>query len=125
MIWLLIACGGAIGAVARHLLGTTITARAGGIVGTFPAATFVVNVLGCFAAGILLGIALRHQLSDELRAFLFVGVLGGFTTFSAFGLDTIILLQNGRMSVAAAYAASTLAATLIAVWLGAATYTNY
>jgi CrcB protein len=119
MIWLFIACGGALGAVARHLLATLLTARAAGIT-TFPAGTFSVNVTGCFAAGFVLGLAARGQMSPEMRAFVTVGCLGGFTTFSAFSVDAVVLLQNGASTTAIAYVLATTAATLVAASAGLA-----
>ena len=114
---LYVGLGGAIGAMARHLLGGWVlhhTAQ-----GRFPAGTFAVNVLGCLLIGALAGLAERHALaSPSLRVFLFTGVLGGFTTFSAFGLETLYLLRRGETGVAAAYVAGSVLLGLAAVWIG-------
>jgi CrcB protein len=70
----------------------------------FPWPTFTVNVLGCLIAGILFATAAKHEVfSPNLRLFLFTGLLGGFTTFSAFGLETVHLLKRGDVWVAIAY----------------------
>lgn len=114
---LIVALGGAIGSVARfklsgYILHHTIDWR-------FPAATFVVNVAGCLVAGILAGLAEKHHvLSADTRLFLFTGVLGGFTTFSAFGLETMFLLKRGEVLVAGANVVLSVVAGLAALWLG-------
>jgi fluoride exporter len=104
----LIALGGAIGSVLRYLMVTAIGA---------PIGTLAVNVLGSFAIGVLfvwLGAREGWQL------FLMTGVLGGFTTFSAFSLDTLKLLQAGQTLQAAAYVGASVALSLAAVALGVA-----
>ncbi|ONI69980.1 chromosome condensation protein CrcB [Kribbella sp. ALI-6-A] len=107
-----IAAGGVVGALARYGLAEAWPHQAGG----FPWATFVTNVAGCFLIGVLLArITPRsHQL---LRPFLGTGVLGGFTTFSTFAVDTDRLLP-GHAVVALVYFFGTLAAALVAVWAG-------
>jgi CrcB protein len=98
---LVVALGGAIGAVARYKLGGMVLHHT--VNWKFPAATFAVNVLGCLVAGALAGLVERHDLfRPELRLLLFTGVLGGFTTFSAFGLETAYLLRRGELMTAAA-----------------------
>lgn len=98
---LIVALGGAIGAMARYKLGGLVLHHT--VNWKFPAATFAVNVLGCLAAGLLAGLVERHDLfRPELRLLLFTGVLGGFTTFSAFGLETAYLLRRGELATAAA-----------------------
>jgi CrcB protein len=114
---LLVALGGALGSAARYklsgyLLHHTLDWR-------FPAGTFAVNVLGCLVAGILAGLAEKHDLlSPDTRLLLFTGVLGGFTTFSAFGLETMFLLRRGEVLVAGANVALSVVAGLLALWLG-------
>lgn len=117
MIWLAIAGGGAVGAVARHALASLVTARWGTWT-VFPAGTFVVNLLGCFIAGMVFATALRIPMSVELRALLSVGLLGGFTTFSAFGIETFVLLQNGNTATALVYVLASMTVTGFAVWAG-------
>lgn len=100
MQWLLVAAGGAVGATARYVLGGAVQ-RAAGI--PFPLGTLVVNVLGCLCIGALTAVAERGAgLSTEARLFLIVGILGGFTTFSTFGFETVSLLRAGAPGYAAA-----------------------
>ena len=101
MSWLMVALGGALGSLARY--GVTVSvARAAG--NPAPYATAIVNVAGCAAAGVLLGAIAsgRLPLSLDQRALIFSGVLGGFTTFSGVGIDTLALVQEGRGLTAAA-----------------------
>lgn len=106
-VWL-VGVGGGIGAIARHLLGTWVTTLSPDA--RFPVKTLVVNVLGCLVAGLLAGWAERNgAFAEEWRLFLFTGLLGGFTTFSAFGLETVNLLRRGETGVAVAYVASSVA----------------
>jgi CrcB protein len=116
---LIVAAGGALGSIARYklsgyVLHLTLDWR-------FPAGTFAVNVLGCLLAGLLAGLAEQHDLmSSETRLLLFTGVLGGFTTFSAFGLETMFLLRRGDGLVALANIVLSVVAGLAALWLGMA-----
>lgn len=98
---LLVGVGGGLGAIGRALLATSLASRGGG----FPVGTLVVNLLGCGVAGLLAGWLMRDdvQASVNLRLFLFTGLLGGFTTFSAFGLETVTLLRRGDVGPAVAY----------------------
>jgi len=100
-----VAVGGAIGAVGRHLVASQVMRlTAGG----FPFGTMTVNILGSFILGLLAGaMALKWSVSAETRAFLVVGMLGGFTTFSAFSLDAILLYERGEWLHAAAYIVGT------------------
>jgi fluoride exporter len=114
---LLVALGGALGSVARYKLSGYILHHT--IDWRFPAGTFAVNVIGCLIAGLLAGLAERHEiLSPDVRLLLFTGVLGGFTTFSAFGLETMFLLKRGDVMVAAANIVLSVVAGLLALWLG-------
>jgi fluoride exporter len=98
---LLVGLGGFVGSIARYKLGGWVLHHTPAW--TFPAATFVVNVLGCIVAGLLAGLVERRDLfTPETRLLLFTGVLGGFTTFSAFGLETVHLLRRGEIGIAAA-----------------------
>jgi len=112
---LLVALGGALGALARYGC-VTLAARAFG--GGFPLGTLLVNALGCFVAGLVAAWLEARGDSVELRAFLAIGVLGGFTTFSAFGVDTLALARDGRTLVACVYVATSLACGLGGVALG-------
>ncbi|MYZ48896.1 fluoride efflux transporter CrcB [Propylenella binzhouense] len=99
---LLVACGGAIGASARHLVGMAALRWLGS---GFPAGTFTVNVLGGLLMGLLAGwLALKAPGGGQnLRLFLATGVLGGFTTFSSFSLDAVLLWERGAVATAAGY----------------------
>lgn len=94
MIWLAIAVGGALGSVARH--GANVLIQGRWPLQRFPFATLVVNVVGCLIIGLLAGLVISERITLRYywREFLFVGVLGGFTTFSTFGLDTITLVRG-------------------------------
>lgn len=117
MILLYIAIGGAAGALARYGLGGWIQGRAGF---GFPWGTLVVNVLGC----LLIGFSLRYleavRLTPEVRAFVGVGLLGAFTTFSTFGYETVALLEEGAWARAAAYSVGSVILGIAAVYLGIA-----
>lgn len=114
---LLVALGGAVGSVARYMLSGYVLHHT--IDWRFPAGTFAVNVIGCLVAGVLAGLAERHDLlSPDTRVLLFTGVLGGFTTFSAFGLETMFLLKRGELVVASANIILSVVAGLVALWLG-------
>src|SRR5258705_1756512 len=114
---LLVALGGAIGSVARYKLSGYVLHHT--IDWRFPAGTFAVNVLGCLVAGILAGLAEKHDmLSADARLALFTGVLGGFTTFSAFGLETLYLVRRGDFTIAGANIVLSVVAGLAALFLG-------
>lgn len=114
---LLVALGGARGSMARYKLSGLVLHHT--IDWRFPAGTFAVNVLGCLVAGVLAGLAEKHDLfSGDTRILLFAGVLGGFTTFSAFGLETMFLLKRGEFGVALANVLVSVVAGLLALWLG-------
>ena len=97
---LVVAAGGAIGAVLRYLIGKLPI----GIENGFPVKTFIVNIAGCFVIGLVAALAAK-QLSDNPRAVLLlkVGICGGFTTFSSFALETGSLMSKGSYLTAAAY----------------------
>jgi CrcB protein len=114
---LLVALGGAIGSVARYKLSGYVLHHT--IDWRFPAGTFAVNVVGCLAAGLLAGLAEKHDfMSAETRLLVFTGILGGFTTFSAFGLETMYLLRRGEVLVAGANIVLSVVLGLAALWLG-------
>jgi fluoride exporter len=98
MLWLSVAIGGAIGTMARHGVNVLISR----MFRPDPFATATVNLVGSLAIGVLAGMiaAGRVHLSLDARAFLFVGILGGFTTFSSLMLDTFTLAESGRTSAA-------------------------
>lgn len=114
---LLVGAGGFLGAVARYLLGGWILHHS--MTAKFPWATFAVNVLGCLVIGLLSGMAERFEgFGHGARLFLFTGLLGGFTTFSAFGLETIFLMRRGEWFFAALYIGASVVLCLFAVWFG-------
>lgn len=97
-----IAAGGAIGAISRFYLGNLISRVIGS---ALPYGTFVINIIGCFFMGFFMTLIMeRNLLAADWRLFLCVGVLGGFTTFSSFGYETLMLLQEGRLIDTLAYA---------------------
>ena len=114
---LFVGFGGFLGAIARYKLSGLIlhmTAQ-----DRFPFATFAVNVLGCLLVGILAGVAERYEVfGPDTRLFLFTGLLGGFTTFSAFGLESVYLIRRGEVATAALYAGGSLLLGITAVLLG-------
>ena len=114
---LLVGVGGAAGSIARYLVSTWTMQAAGSP--KFPLGTLAVNLIGCLLAGMLAGWVERTPLFDEhTRLLLMVGVLGGFTTFSSFGLETAQLIRRGDWLVASGYVGSSLLLGLAAVLLG-------
>jgi CrcB protein len=111
-----IAVGGAIGAVARHYASGQVMRLVG--MG-FPFGTLLVNVVGSFAMGALVEVmALRWDVGPELRGFLTVGVLGAFTTFSAFSLDFVVLTERGQLGLAVLYAVVSVALSVAGLFAG-------
>jgi CrcB protein len=113
---LIVGLGGCIGSMARYKLGGLVLHHS--LDWRFPLGTFVVNVLGCLVAGILAGFVERHDFfSADTRLLLFTGFLGGFTTFSAFGVETVFLLKRGEVSVAVSYVVLSVIVGLGVLWL--------
>ncbi len=117
---LLVAVGGGVGALMRYQLGRFLTHVLGvKAVMTFPWATLTANVLGSLAMGLLAGYLARHgQGGEQVRLAVGVGLLGGFTTFSAFSLELMLLTERGQTSYAFLYAAISLLAGLSALYIG-------
>ena len=117
-IWILVAAGGALGSIARHGLNHVVHQRF--LTSTFPVGIFIVNVLGSLLIGLLAGLlaSSRLHLAYQARVFLVVGVLGGFTTFSSFSLDTLALVRDGHHAQAAANVLGQVGLSLLAVWAG-------
>jgi CrcB protein len=110
---LLVMLGGAIGAGLRHLAGMVALAKAGP---GFPWGTLFVNLAGGLAMGLLAGWFVRAGGNEQMRLFLAVGLLGGFTTFSAFSLETWLMIERGQIALAALYvAASVIGSVLLLV----------
>lgn len=116
LLILSVAAGGALGSVARYM----VNIGAGRMLGTgFPFGTLIVNIVGCCIIGFLAeAMALRWNLGLEWRSFLIVGILGGFTTFSAFALDTMVLLQRGANVPALIYICASVLLSLGGAMLG-------
>ena len=115
---LAIAAGGALGAVARYLL----TIQIGHLLGLgFPYGTLLINIMGSMALGALLeGLALFWSVGNEFRAFLVVGVLGSFTTFSTFSLDVMVMFNRGDVMPASLYVLASVGLALAAFMGGMA-----
>lgn len=112
----IIALGGALGAVSRFLMGNAVSKAVGS---ALPYGTFVINLVGCFAMGLLMTIIVdRELLSAAWRLFLCVGFLGGFTTFSSFGYEALMLLTEGRMLAALTYVSGSVVLGLAAAAAG-------
>ncbi len=104
---LAIAAGGAIGALGRHFVSSQLTHWLGG---GFPWGILICNVVGSFAMGCLVEVmALKWSVGVEFRAFMTVGILGAFTTFSTFSLDTVLLLERGAYVSAMVYVVTSVA----------------
>jgi CrcB protein len=113
----LVALGGGLGSVARYLLSDWVLHHT--LAWRFPAGTFVVNIMGCLAVGILGGLVVKHDFfAADTRVFLFSGIAGGFTTFSAFGLETFYLLRREEVFIAAGYAVASIVLGLLVLWAG-------
>lgn len=114
---LIVGLGGFIGSVSRYLMGGYVQRLNQNA--SFPLGTLVVNLVGCFFIGLLSQLAeSRGFFSPEIRAMVFIGILGGFTTFSSFGNETLGLLRDGQITSAVANIAANLIAGLFLVWLG-------
>ncbi len=111
----MVAAGGALGALARYGLVVAMPSRAG----RFPWATFAVNVSGCLLIGVLVVLVTEVWAAHRLlRPFLGTGLLGGYTTFSSYAVDTRALVDAGAAGTAATYLVGTLAGALLATYLG-------
>lgn len=122
MMYLWVALGGALGSVARYACSLGAARWLGT---TFPWGTLFVNVAGSFSIGLLAALFVaadgRLLVSPEARAFVAVGILGGFTTFSSFSVETLNLARSGALGAAAANVGGSVVLCLAAVWLGFAT----
>ena len=116
MIVLWVAVGGAIGAAARYLVGV----QAGRLLGhDFPWGTLIVNVTGSFAVGVIVALfAHKMQASQEVRAVLTTGILGGFTTFSAFSVDFAVLAERKALAAAGFYVLGSVGLSIAALFAG-------
>jgi CrcB protein len=115
-ILLAVAVGGAVGALARYFVAGWVQSAAWP---GFPWGIFVVNVSGGFIMGLIVELgALKLNFTPELRAFLTVGILGGYTTFSTFSLDSVLLIERGAYASAAAYVAGSAVLSIVALFAG-------
>ena len=114
ILW--VALGGALGSAARY----QVNVWSGRWLGAgFPWHTLIVNIAGCFAMGLLVELmALKLNVGNDVRSFLITGILGGFTTFSAFSLDFALLVERNTAGLAALYALSSVGLSLAAVFAG-------
>ena len=115
--FLLVGAGGAIGAMARYGFASFV-GRLWPM--SFPLATLLINIIGSVAMGLLVGLMARFlpPWQEDARLFIAVGILGGFTTFSAFSLDTIVLIERGEWLSAGAYVLLSVVLCLIGLYLG-------
>jgi fluoride exporter len=112
---LLVGCGGFVGAVLRFLISTRVSQSMGP---GFPWGTFIVNVSGCLLIGFLSGLFMARSFHPSAGLLMITGVLGGYTTFSSFSLETYTLINMGRPLSALIYAGSSVLVGVVAVWLG-------
>lgn len=111
-----VAVGGAIGSVLRYLFNIEVTKVLGS---NFPWGILCVNILGCFVMGVIAeSFALKFSAPQEMRSFMMTGILGGFTTFSAFALDTGNLIERHDTGLAALYVAGSVGGAILALFLG-------
>ena len=115
MNFLLVMAGGAIGSGARYGVGMLALRKLGP---QYPWGTLAVNLIGGFAMGLLAGLLVRHGGSEQTRLLVGVGVLGGFTTFSAFSLDAVTMIEHGQWGAAVGYALVSVIGSVLALFAG-------
>ncbi len=113
----LVGAGGAVGSVLRYLASSFVQRLE--FWGSFPGGTLAVNLVGCVVLGLLGGLSdSRYLLGPSARLFVFIGVLGGFTTFSTFSYETLALIRAGEVTKAALNVGASLLLCLVGTWLG-------
>lgn len=112
---LAVGAGSFIGGVLRYLISQFIQLKSST---SFPFGTLGVNILGCFLIGIVFTLSSRGSISQEWKFFIATGILGGFTTFSAFASESLTLFREGQFGLAAAYIASSVILGLLATFIG-------
>jgi fluoride exporter len=111
--FLLVGLGGAAGSMLRYGCNIAIAAK------NFPLSTVIVNIVGSFVIGLILALSIKSEgFSQNWKLLLSTGVCGGFTTFSAFSADSLVLLQQGKYNAAAIYILISVLLSIAAVWLG-------
>jgi CrcB protein len=120
VLYLIVFLGAGIGGALRH----GVNVASGKLFGlAFPWGTMFVNIVGSFLMGALAGwLAFRPGVDQHMRLFLTTGILGGFTTFSAFSLDTALLVERHRYALAAGYAAGSVILSIAALFIGLAMF---
>ena len=113
--FLLVGIGGFIGSYLRYIISVQIEQK---LLSPFPFGTFTVNVIGCFIIGVLYALSTRYNLAPEYRLLLATGFCGGFTTFSSFSIEGIVLLQDAQFLYGFLYAGLSLIVGFFAAWLG-------
>ncbi len=123
MNYILVFIGGGLGASLRHTVNVGC-ARVCGI--NFPYGTFVINITGSLVMGIIAGyLALKGEASQPWRLFVMTGILGGYTTFSAFSLDAVTLYQRGEMGLALFYVLGSVALSIVGLFAGLAVVRHF
>lgn len=113
---LFVGLGGAMGSILRYGV-NIVTAKY--YAASFPLATFIINVVGCFLAGLFFGMLSEDtSAQQQLKLLLITGFCGGFTTFSAFALENVRLMQSGNVVTPIVYTSASIVTGLIAVWIG-------
>jgi fluoride exporter len=114
--YLLVGIGGALGAMLRYGAQVAI----GNLPNGFPVSTFLINIVGSVAMGVLIGLLAKFtpQYQNEIRLFVAVGIFGGFTTFSSFSLDAIVLIERGDILQAGVYIVGSVLLSVAGLWVG-------
>jgi fluoride exporter len=110
--FLLVGAGGAIGSMLRYTGNLLQHSK------SFPVATFLINIAGSFVIGVVMGWCLKNEPSSNWKLFLATGICGGFTTFSAFSYENLLLLQNGKVFLSLLYITGSVLLGIAAAWLG-------
>jgi fluoride exporter len=110
--FLLVGAGGALGSMLRYAGNLLYSSK------SFPLTTFLINIIGSFVIGLVIGYSIKNQSSLNWKLFLTTGICGGFTTFSAFSYENLLLLQNGKVFTSLLYIAGSVVFGIAAAWLG-------
>ncbi|MES2850129.1 MAG: fluoride efflux transporter CrcB [Bacteroidota bacterium] len=110
--FLLVGAGGALGSMLRYAGNCMYQQK------SFPLTTFFINIIGSFIIGLVIGYSLKNESSANWKLFLATGICGGFTTFSAFSFENLLLLQNGKVLLSLLYIVSSVVLGIAAAWLG-------